>query len=369
MRERLAAAFKVLALVLVVITATAIVINGFVPHASGPTSSSYSTAADGLRGYAQLLAHSGHPVTRLRSMPADAALDPRTTVVLLDPNLVLAADVRALRRFLLSGGRLIAGGREPGAWLSELLRGAPQWSAAGSPVASPLLPVPETAGVNTVTSAAEGVWTDAGATLPALGQADASLLTVASVGAGRLALLADPSPLQNRLLAQADDAALGLSLAGPARRPVAFEEAIHGYGHSSGFSALPARWKWALLGLIAAALVLVAARFRRLGPPQAAPAPAPPPRREHIEALAAALVRTGQPAAAAEPVRRRARTLVLERAALPPDADPSQFATAASRLGLDEAEIAALAAPPADESAALAAGRALATVSGARGAR
>src|SRR5436853_88166 len=56
---------------------------------------------------------------------------------------------------------------------------------------------------------------------------------------GVVYLLPDASPLQNRLLGTADNAAFGLALAGPSTRPVEFLESYHGYGQSAGLSALP----------------------------------------------------------------------------------------------------------------------------------
>ncbi len=342
----------------------ALVIDQLTPGRSGPTSSSYATASDGLAAYADLLSLGGHPVTRLRSAPARANLDPHTTVVLLDPEIVVQADVAALRRFVSSGGRLIAGGREPGAWLSELLADEPNWSSRGDTQNAPLLPVPETAGVSSVQSAGEGSWSSAQATLPVLGPADASLATVTNLGAGRIVLLADSSPLQNRLLASGENAAFGLDLAGAAGRPVAFEEAVHGYGQSSGLAALPTRWQWALVGLALAALAFVAARIRRLGPPQPTTDGGLPPRQEHVEALAAALGRTHKPGIAAGSVQQHARVLALRRAGLPPDADPAEVEQAAARLGLDPDESAAISAASLTDDEVLAAGRALAKLSG-----
>jgi hypothetical protein len=351
--------------VLGVIAAGAVIVAGAIdqltPSSSGPTSSSYASSADGLAGYAELLSRLGHGVTRLRVAPSRAALDPGTTVVFLDPNVVLRSDVAALRRFVIAGGRLIAGGREPGAWLSELIADSPSWRPTGATASTPLVPVPETAGVDVVQSAGEGSWSDPGGTLPAVGGPRRSLLTVVSLGSGRIELLADASPLQNRLLAQADNAQLGLGLAGEPGRPVAFEEAAHGYGARRGLAALPTRWKWALLGLVAAALLGVAARFRRLGPPAPAATPAPPPRRVHVEALASALARTDRPGEAAEPVRRHARSLVLRRA------HGEDLAQAAQKLGLDPDEVRALDAPELADDDVLAAGSALSKLTGTRG--
>jgi Domain of unknown function (DUF4350) len=356
---------KLVGVAVLVFVVIATVINAFTPHSSGPASSSFATADDGLAAYADLLAKTGHPVTRLRRTPARATLDPRQTLVVLDPQVLVRGDVAALRRFVIAGGRLVAGGPEPEAWLSELIGGSPTWSPAGPTTSSPLVPLPETARVALVSSAGAGSWGNAGATLPALGDPGAALMTVTGLGRGRIALLADSSPLQNRLLADDDNAALGLALAGRAGRPVAFEEALHGYGAAHGLAALPSRWKWTLIGLLAAALLAVAARIRRLGPPEPPGAPLLPPRRAHVEAMASALARTGRPGEATEPVRAHARALVLRRAGLPPDAAEDDLRRAAQRLGLDATEIGAISTRASSDDDLLAAGAALAKLSGA----
>ncbi len=361
MRSRAA---KAIGIGLLALAVAATVIDQFTPHSAGTASSSYATSSDGLAGYAALLMKSGHPVTRLRTPPSRSTLDPHSTIVMLDPNLVLERDVTALRAFVRAGGRLITGGPAPDAWLSELLSGAPSWSSRGSQGADRLVPVPETAGVQFVQSDGTGAFTDAGATLPVLGDAHRALATVVNLGAGRVVLLADSSPLQNHLLSQADDAALGLAIAGAPGRPVSFEEAVHGYGQARGLAALPTRWKWAVGGLLLAALAAVASRFRRLGPPEPAPPQPQPPRRAHVDALGSALARTGRPAQAAAPVQAEARTLVLTRARLTHAAGEAAVRAAAIRLGLEEEEARAIAAETLTDADVLPAGRALAKLSG-----
>jgi hypothetical protein len=359
-------AAKVIGVGLLALAVAATVVNQFTPHGGGTASSSYATSSDGLAGYAALLLKSGHPVTRLRTPPARATLDPHSTIVMLDPNVVVAKDVAALRAFVTAGGRLITGGRAPEAWLDELLSGAPSWNARAPLSADTLVPVPETAGVQFVDSDGTGAFTDAGATLPVLGDAHQALATVVNLGAGRVVLLADSSPLQNHLLAEADDAAFGLAIAGARGRPVSFEEAVHGYGEARGLAALPTRWKWALGGLLLAALAAVASRFRRLGPAEPAPVPPQPPRRAHVDALGSALARTGYPAEAAAPVQVQARTLVLTRARLTHAATRAQIEAAGTRLGLGEDEARAVASETLADADVLPAGRALAKLSGER---
>jgi hypothetical protein len=335
------------------------------PGPSGPTGSSYATSATGLSAYAELLTRSGHPVTRLRAAPASARLKPSATLVMLDPRILVRADADALRRFVAAGGTLIAGGQDPSGWLARLMPDPPVWQSTGASAGSAAVAVPETVSVGTVVADGDGAWSDPRSSLPVVGPPDASLLTVATLGDGRIELLADSSPVQNAFLARADNAALGVDLAGPEGRPVVFEEGVHGYGSGNGLAALPTRWKWLLAGLLLAALVTVGASFRRLGPPDPPAAAVLPPRRAHVDALAAALARTGQPAAAAEPVRQQALVLLRRRGSLDAGADPDDLALAAQRLGLDAAEMGALSSPEADgEDAVLAWGRALAKLAG-----
>ena len=176
---------------------------------------------------------------------------------------------------------------------------------------------------------------------------------------GRIALVADPSPLQNRLLAEADNAALALALAGPG--PVTFVESVHGYGAETGLAALPDRFQWALILLGLSGLLLIAARWPRLGPAEPPEEPLFPPRREYVDALAATLARSRDRAAAVESVRVAARERLARRAALPSDADPGAWAAAARAAGLTDEETRAVAGDsPGD---GIAAGRALARLS------
>ena len=131
---------------------------------------------------------------------------------------------------------------------------------------------------------------------------------------GRIALLADTSPLQNRLLDEADNAALALALGG--RGPLTFVESVHGYGPARGLAAVPARFGWALIGLLLAALVFMFARGRRLGPPERERRELPPPRRAYVDSLAATMARGKAREEAVAPVRAEARGRLARRAGL-----------------------------------------------------
>ncbi len=322
----------------VVANAVALLVSTVRPEPGGENGSAYATQPRGAAAYAELLRRAGHDVAYLRGALANARLDPETTLVMLDAPSLRRTERGALRRFVRNGGRLVVAG--PNAGRGVVAR-APVWRSAGPRLARRSAPVAETASVRVVRSAGAGRFASPGETLPVLG-GDAPLMTVAQPGLGRALLLADAAPLQNRLLDQADNAALGLALAGSPDRPVTFVESVHGFGTSTGLAALPARWKAALIVGILAALLWLASRARRFGPPEDSGTQPPPARREHVDALAIALRRANEPQVALEPVQAAARAQVVRRAALAPDADDASVREAALRLGFEEDEVAAL---------------------------
>jgi hypothetical protein len=292
--------------------------TGGVP--GGPRSSSYATGRDGLAAYYDLVRDFGHPVERRRG---DGALDPSTTVVVLDPHDIGASDTRALRDFVRAGGRLVAGGGDPASWLGEI---------------------------------------------PATPRTRGGRVREVRVGRGRLLVLAVTSPLQNALLDKGGNAAFALALVGSPGRRVVVDETVHGYGRERGLAALPERWKWALGGLLLAAAAWVASRLRRFGPAEEESRSLPPPRRAYVDAVGAALARTRRPAASAERLRAAARERLARRAALGADPSDESLERAATTLGLDEAETALLTRPARDDDEdLLLAGRALARTGGRRG--
>jgi hypothetical protein len=338
-----------------------VVIDRIAPTPSGPEGSSYATAPEGAAAYAELLHRAGHPVTRVRTPVAERPLDPGTTLVVLDPEQVAPEEAHAIGRFVRAGGRLVAGGALA-RWLGRVLDAAPEWGPSAPGRATVVVPVPESAGVGSVAFAEGGRWDELGGALPILATPDGPVAAVSESGAGRVVLLADASPLYNRELARADDAAFGLAVVGAGRRPVAFLETVHGYGEATGLAALPARALWVLAGLALAALALVWSMARRLGPPEEEARTLAPPRRDYVEAVAAALAASGDRRGVADAAARGARHRLEARAGLPADADEPSLREAAARFGLDDAETAAVLGDG-DE---LAAGRALARLEGPR---
>jgi hypothetical protein len=312
-------------------------VSALFPGQHGPASSSYATTPGGLAAYAELLDRSGHPVTQLRRAPAPGLLSPGQTVILLDPDAVLAPEGRALASFVAAGGRLVTGGSSGDAFLATILPHPPRLVPAPAGSARPLARVPETAGVAAVATLGQRGWSPVGPATglrPVLGQP--ALLLVGRLGRGLIALLADASPLQNRLLASADDARLGVDLAGAPGRPVVFVESVHGYGPARGLAALPGRWWWSFAGLTLAGSAWVAGRWRRLGPPSARGRALPPARSAYLDAMTTILRRGDEPVEAAGLARAMARRRVARRGGLPAGTGRDELEAAARRLGLDE---------------------------------
>ena len=339
-------------------------IDRLLPQPKGPESSAYATSPAGLAAYADLLARQGLRVERRRRPVGEGAPPARGTLVVLDAGGVESEEAAAIARWVRGGGRLVAGGARGAGWLEGAL-GIPLPERADGPPRSArvLAPVPETARVRSVRAAGGGELRGTGGALPLLGTGAAPLASLTLAGRGRVVLLADASPLQNRALASEDNAAFGLALA-VTGEPVTFLETVHGYGAATGLAALPADARWALAGLLLAALAFGWSRARRSGPPEDAERPLPPPRADYVDALAGSLARTGRPAEVARPVHEAARAALARRAGLPAGADEAELRAAAARIGLGEAETAALVRAPRDLDGALAAGRALAAVNG-----
>jgi hypothetical protein len=317
----------------------------------GPASSSFATAPDGTAAYAELLRRFGRPVSQLREPPQEAELDPSATLVLLEPAGLPPADGLAIRRFVQAGGRLVAGG-DPTGWLGNVLDRSPRWRPDAVRAAR-AIGIPE---VDALRTAGEGAWEQSNGRVLVLAR-DRPIVFERRLGQGTAVVVADPSPLQNRLLGEADNAALGLAFAGD--RPTVFVESVHGYGPASGLAAIPARWWWVFGGLCLAALVLALARGRRLGPPELPGRELPPARVEFAEAVATQLAKMRPRQDGVLMARRFARVRVARALGLPAEAPDDDLRARAAARGFDPAAVDALLSDGRGKEELLAVGRAL----------
>jgi len=309
----------------------------------GKQSSSYATGPEGTAAVSELLARRGHPVAALRG-PLTEALPETGVLVVLDPETMAEEEVAALRRWVESGGSLVIGG-SPYLWSDELLQATIEWSPAGTVEAEQIAAVPETASIRSIAGEGFGAWEDSSGALPVLGVEGSparTVVSVATIGRGRAVLLADASVLHNRYLAEADNAAFALNLAGPPGTPVHFAEGVHGYGNGTGLMAIPFRWKVALIGLALASIAWMVAVGRRVGPPEPEARDLAPPRRAYVDALATTLGRTKQTDEVVAPVRAAVRARIARQTGLDERSDDVVLERAGRGLGLNETELAAV---------------------------
>ncbi len=256
----------------------------------GPTGSSLATGDDGVAAWADLLEVRGVPVTRLRTPLEDAEVDPSATLVVSEPTADLSPAAReAVAAHVAAGGRLVAVGATATGAVVAATGVDPGWADRGPTDPVPLVDGPEAAGVSRLSGEGRGAYLTPGPLTPIVG-GDGDVTAVSS---GTVVAVADPSVLWNRHLAEADDAAFALALAGAG--PVVFAEAEHGYGSAGGFGALPLGWRLAAGGLALAALLAMWSAGQRLGPVERRERVLPPPRAAYVDAVAATLSRTGRP--------------------------------------------------------------------------
>jgi len=253
----------------------------------GPTGSTFATGDDGVAAWSDLLQTRGVDVEALRRPLGEADLPAGGTVVLVEPaDAPTSEGLTDLAEHLAGGGRVVTVGSAGAVYAGALLGADLGWQAEGTAHPRPAGPsLDGLDGLDDLRGEGSGSFATPGPTRVEAGPDDAPVI----VSAGGLVAVADPTLLQNDHLAEGDDAALAVVLAGPG--PVAFTEAEHGYGAARGLGAIPGRWRAAAIGLIVATLLGFWSVGQRLGPAEATARPLPPPRRAYVDALAAALAR------------------------------------------------------------------------------
>jgi hypothetical protein len=331
---------------LAALLAFGILVDAFEPAPSGPPSSSYATTPRGVAAWAELLQRSGHPVLQLREPISQAPIRPGMTLVVLGVQSLTRPAERRIDAFVQAGGRLVIDASDPDRVLGPLIGGAPAWTASSPRFVHPLARVPETAGVTSVRTAGDGAWIG-GAGQPVLGDSKGgALLVIRRRGRGQVDLLAAPSPVQNRLLATADNAQFAINLAGAPGRPVVFAEALHGFGAATGIAALPGTFWVVFSGMCLAGAMWALDRGRRLGPPEPPVAIGPPPRSAYVDAMAGALKRADDTASMAALARGRIEEELMRRRARRAGRVEGARLESLIAIGLSEREAQLVLAPP-----------------------
>jgi hypothetical protein len=324
---------------------------------TGPAGSSYVTTAFGTAAWTALLESEGIEVSRLRAPYQDRYLPVDSTLVLVGPGWTSFArsELAAVRRFVEGSGWLVVAGPAAPALFEALSETPPRWVPEGPTQAEADQSLGD---VGQVPLSGRGsLVSTARASVLLFGEGKVAALEW-GLGAGRIRWLADPTPLLNTGLAEGDSAGLSIALTGG--RPVIFDEFRHGFGGDTFWQSLPDGWNITLMLLGVAGLAGLVAYGRRSAPVETERRRLQPERAEFVRSVAAIMGRSGRLEEAAEPVRRRARHLLMKRSGIGAAATAEDLAATARMSGLGADEFAAVMDPAGDP---MVAGRALARLS------
>jgi Domain of unknown function (DUF4350) len=261
--------------------------------ANGP-SSSYDNGGSGTGAFAQLLRQRGFVVLRSSSPLGVGTVDRGSTVFVLDPTPWTSDTTAAIGLLAADGDRVVVAGTPPSTAALRAVLGTqsvPAWRDRPAGTTHPVADVPAVAGVRTVVSPGAGVFGPTGAgTLTTVLAGSGGVLALESRDGRGTIVMASASPLQNQALAQQDNAAFGLGLAGTPGSHVVFDEYDHGFGHAGrGLAGLPTSWRWGLGIALSAVGVWILSASRRFGPPERQERTMMPARIEYVEAMATLL--------------------------------------------------------------------------------
>lgn len=170
------------------------------------------------------------------------------------------------------------------------------------------------------------------------GDAEMAWLVVRSEGDGTIVALGSAAPFANRALDEGDNAVLAAALLGPAPgdRLVVVPRPGVGEGDQRLVDLIAERVWHGLALLLAAVLLAVVWRARRLGRPVPENLPPVVPSAELARSIAELLHRAGSRQGAAERLRADARSIALRVLGVPASTPPSTLASlAAERLDID----------------------------------
>jgi len=257
---------------------------------AGPPGSSYATDGNGSAALVDLLEANGYDTVRELRLLADHPPAPEDVLVIINGGTLTFDDQVAIADYLYSGGRVVSIGSTD---LYEVLLKTPHgntFSVSEARVVAPVLGFQDVREVRPIQA-----WEEAGSLVPVVATDEGVVLGVEAHGDGLVVALADDSIVSNRYLGEGDHAMLALLAIGEPDGVVRFVEYVHGFSQPTGLSALPTRWKQALVVLAAAGLLWLVARGRRFGPAEDPERDLAPPRSTYVDALAVTLGQSKDP--------------------------------------------------------------------------
>ncbi len=312
-------------------------IVGSTPSGDG-SSSSFGTSPAGVAALTQLLAEHGHSIDRSIQPVSETHLAPGSTLFLVDPSGWTDGDTSAVALLIAGGGHAVLAGRPPSDALLSVMFGSsrpPRWQSASAGTTRAIPSTSVVAGVSRVTGGSVGSLVSTGSTKVILAGTGGPFAVAggdSSSGGPSSVFIASSTFMTNAALAERDNAAFAINLAGPAAQPVIFDEFDHGYGRTgTGLAGLPEWWRWGLALGLAAVVMWIFSAARRFGPVERPTRQLIPPRVEYANAMATTLAalpedRLGQ---IIEPLRTEARLLLCQRSGVWTTADDAAVLAAA----------------------------------------
>jgi hypothetical protein len=314
------------------------------PQSSAGYPSSESSAWAGAKAAFLLLRESGYRVERWKESPENLPARPAGNVLVLAEPLQAgtASERAAIRRFVSSGGRVLA----MGASAADLVPDAeaipvPDWNPQAKQY-SALLPSPLTHHAPEITMVAPDTWTSSTHPWLALYGQDGKVAAVSySVDKGEVIWWAAATPLTNGAIREKGNLAFFLNCVGsPADSRVFWDEYFHGTRGSllSYFTETPLPWAALQIGI--AFLAIVFTFSRRAGPLRAPSGESRLSPLEFVETLGDLYESAHASSAAVSVAYRRFRFALSRKLAVPATAKlPQLCRAAAGRFGWPEAPL------------------------------
>jgi hypothetical protein len=290
-RKILLVAFSILVITAII---SALVSPG--ENESSPYPSPYSTSSGGAKAAYTLLSQLGYSVEHWRNSPAKLLGHGVNTVLVVDvpTQNPTAEDLQEIRKYVQSGGRLLAIGPTALALLphQQLMPGRPRLAWQDYPA---LMPSAITRGAPVASMAPTMYWRrDDTTSQVQFGDAERGVVASYKYGKGEVIWWAAPDPLTNRGITQQSNLQLLLNSLGPAgERTVLWDDFFHEGEVTLGESLLNSPLKWSLLQLGLLAVAVVFTYSRRHGPLRPLQQPSRLATLEFVETLGGLYERVG----------------------------------------------------------------------------
>jgi hypothetical protein len=303
--------------------------------------SSESPAWAGAKAAFLLLQGSGYHAERWEKSPEDLPAQPEGDVLILaEPSQGgTAAERAAIRRFVSSGGRVLAMGASAADMVPDAQAEAvPDWDPQPKTYAA-LLPSPLTRDADEITMVAPDAWKSSTRPWMALYGQDGKLAAVSyPVGKGEVIWWAAATPLTNGAIREKGNLAFFLNCVGaPADSHVFWDEYFHGARRSLAFYFKETPLPWAALQIGIAFLAIMLTFSRRSGAMRAPAAESRLSPLEFVETLGDLYKSAHASPAAVAVAYRRFRLALSRKLAVPTTTKlPQLCRAAAGRFGWPE---------------------------------